>query len=396
MKPVYLDHHATTPLDPRVFEEMKPYFLEEFGNAASRNHVFGWAALKAVDKARSQVADFLGAAPKEIVFTSGATESNNLALVGLAEGHLKAGDHVVVGNIEHKSVLDCLPVLRKKGIDVTLAAADEFGRLSATRLREWVTEKTRLISVMTANNEVGTLNPIGEIGKFAQEKNIFFHTDAVCAAGMIHIHVDDLKVDLLSLSGHKIHGPKGAGVLYIRNKTPRIKLEALLHGGGQERGLRSGTLNVPAIVGLGKACELALQEGPTTSEKIKSLRDRLERRLFAEIPDLRLNGHPTERLPQNLNVSFQDVDKISFFKEIKDLAVSTGAACTTASLEPSHVLKAMGLSAERINTTLRLSFGRFTTTEEIDFAAKTLIEAARRCRNPSLVQKTKKDAIVSL
>ena len=357
MKAVYLDNHATTPMDPRVFEAMKPYFLEDFGNAASRNHQFGWKAEKAVEIARKQIASLIGANEKEIIFTSGATESDNMGILGVAEMYSEIGDHIITTNIEHKAILDSCKVAEKRNFKVTYLPVDKFGQISVDQVREAITEKTILISVMFANNEIGTINPIAAIGALAKEKGIVFHTDAVQGLGRVPIDVEAMKIDLLSMSGHKLYGPKGVGALYVRRKNPRVKVSPLIHGGGHERGMRSGTLNVPGIVGLGMACELAQNEMAQDSEKQKFLRDRLEKKLFDALDEIHLNGHPTDRLPNNLNISFAFVEGESLMMGIKDIAVSSGSACTTASLEPSYVLRAIGVTEDLAHTSIRFGLG---------------------------------------
>ena len=393
MKMIYLDNHATTPMDPRVFETMKPYFLDDFGNAASRNHAFGWKAEKAVELARQQIARLINANEKEIIFTSGATESDNMAILGVAEMYAEKGDHIIVSNIEHKAILDSCKVAEKRGFKVTYLPVDKFGRVSAEQVRAALTDKTILISIMFANNEVGSINPIAEIGKLAKERGILFHTDAVQALGRVPINVEAMGIDLLSISGHKIYGPKGVGALYVRRKNPRVKVSPLIHGGGHERGMRSGTLNVPGIAGLGKACELALNEMAQDYEKQKSLRDRLEKKIFTELDEVYLNGHPTERLPNNLNVSFAFVEGESLMMGMKDVAVSSGSACTTASLEPSYVLRALGVGEDLAHTSIRFGLGRFTTLEEIDYTAEQIVKIVKRLREMSPLYEMAKEGI---
>ena len=393
MKMIYLDNHATTPMDPRVFETMKPYFLDDFGNAASRNHAFGWKAEKAVELARQQIARLINANEKEIIFTSGATESDNMAILGVAEMYAEKGDHIIVSNIEHKAILDSCKVAEKRGFKVTYLPVDKFGRVSAEQVRAALTDKTILISIMFANNEVGSINPIAEIGKLAKERGILFHTDAVQALGRVPIDVEAMGIDLLSISGHKIYGPKGVGALYVRRKNPRVKVSPLIHGGGHERGMRSGTLNVPGIAGLGKACELALNEMAQDYEKQKSLRDRLEKKIFTELDEVYLNGHPTERLPNNLNVSFAFVEGESLMMGMKDVAVSSGSACTTASLEPSYVLRALGVGEDLAHTSIRFGLGRFTTLEEIDYTAEQIVKIVKRLREMSPLYEMAKEGI---
>jgi len=393
MKMIYLDNHATTPMDPRVFEAMKPYFLEDFGNAASRNHAFGWKAEKGVELARQNIAKLINANEKEIIFTSGATESDNMAILGVAEMYAEKGNHIIVSNIEHKAILDSCKVAEKRGCKVTYIPVDKFGRVNTDQIRKAITDKTILISIMFANNEIGSINPIAEIGKLAKEKGILFHTDAVQALGRVSIDVEAMGIDLLSISAHKIYGPKGVGALYVRRKNPRVKVTPLIHGGGHERGMRSGTLNVPGIVGLGKACEIALAELQIDAATQKRLRDRLEARIFSELDEVYLNGHPTERLPNNLNVSFAFVEGESLMMGIKDVAVSSGSACTTASLEPSYVLKALGVGDDLAHTSIRFGLGRFTTEEEIEYTATQIIKTVKRLREMSPLYEMSKEGI---
>jgi cysteine desulfurase len=393
MKPVYLDNHATTPMDPRVFEAMKPYFLEDFGNAASRNHQFGWRAEKAVEIARKQIAALINANEKEIIFTSGATESDNMAILGVAEMYAEKGDHIITTNIEHKAILDSCKIAEKRNFKVTYLPVDKFGQVSIDDVRNAITEKTILISIIFANNEIGTINPIAAIGALAKEKGILFHTDAVQGVGRVPIDVEAMKIDLLSISGHKLYGPKGVGALYVRRKNPRVKVSPLIHGGGHERGMRSGTLNVPGIVGLGKACELAKEELGQDAERQRFLRDRLQSKLFEALDEIHLNGHPVDRLPNNLNVSFAFVEGESLMMGIKDIAVSSGSACTTASLEPSYVLRAIGVTEDLAHTSIRFGLGRFTTQEEIDFTAEQVIKTVRRLREMSPLYEMAKEGI---
>ncbi len=375
---IYLDFHATTPVDPEVFETMKTYFCEEFGNAASANHQFGWTAQTAVEKSRKVLGSFIGAPGKDIVFTSGATESNNLALFGVAETYREKGNHIVTTQTEHKSVLDSCVELEKRGFKITYLEVDSFGRVTAEQINKALTPQTILVSVMGANNEIGTLQPIKEIGKITREKNIIFHTDGVQAVGYLKMDVEEMNVDLLSFSSHKIYGPKGIGALYVRSQNPRIKLKPIIYGGGHEKGLRSGTLNVPGIVGFAKAAELVMANRDKEFEKVKALRDRLQNFLSGKIKKLKINGHPTERLPNNLNMSFEGVDGASLLGEIKELCVSTGSACSSAQINPSHVLTAIGLSPDLAMSTLRLGLGRMTTPEDVENAGKILAEAILR------------------
>lgn len=380
--PIYMDNHATTPVDPRVLEAMLPYFTERFGNAASRNHSFGWEAEAAVDEAREQVALLVNASSgREIVFTSGASESDNLAIKGAAFAYRQKGDHIVTCVTEHKAVLDSCKTLERAGFRVTYLPVDRYGLISLDQLREAIGEKTILVSIMAANNEIGTIQPVAEIGRIVEEKGVLFHCDATQAVGRIPIDVQAMGIHLLSLSAHKIHGPKGAGALYVRDKNPRVRIVPLLDGGGHERGMRSGTLNVPGIVGLGAACEIARREMAEESARLQALRDRLREGIFCALEDVHLNGHPTRRLPGNLNVSFAGVEGESLLMALKEIAVSTGSACTTAALEPSHVLRALGLKDERIHSSIRFGLGRFNTAEEVEYVIGRVVEEVKRLRS---------------
>lgn len=376
--PVYLDCHATTPTDPRVLEAMLPYFAEKFGNAASRQHAFGREAEEAVERARAQVAALVGASPREISFTSGGTESNNLALKGVAARH--AGGHIITSATEHPSVLDPLRRLEIQGFDVTRLPVDWFGRVSADQVAEAITERTVLVSLMAANNEVGTLHPIADIARVCRERGVLFHTDAVQAAGKIPLDVGELGVGLLSLTAHKMYGPKGVGALYVRRG---VRLAPILDGGGHERGLRSGTLPVPLIVGFGAASEICAQEMTEEAERLTRLRERLRQTIIESLPDTTLNGHPTERLPGNLNLAFPFIDGNALMVAMKSVAVSSGSACTSANPEPSHVLKALGLPEELVRGSIRFGLGRFSTEEEVDYAAGEVIRAAKQLREMS-------------
>lgn len=384
MKPIYLDNHATTALDPKVFEAMKPYFLEEFGNAASRNHVYGNRAFKAVEDARAQVARLINAEPKEIVFTSGATESNNLAVLGLIDACAESCKHIITSMIEHKAVLDSCRVAEKRGAQVTYLPVDSNGQISLEELKSAISDKTALISIMFANNEIGTINEIAKIGEIARERNITFHTDAVQATGRVPIDVQAMGIHLLSLSGHKIYGPKGVGALYVRSKNPRIKLNAQVFGGGHERGLRSGTLNVPGIVGLGMACQIAQEELEKCTKRQATLRNRLQDYLLREFKDLKVNGHPTMRLCNNLSISVPGVEPLALSAALCELAVSSGSACSTGSLMPSHVLRAIGLKDDLALCTVRFGLGRFTTDEEVDQASHIVVEALKKLKNANM------------
>jgi len=378
--PVYLDHHATTPVDPRVLEVMLPLFTTGFGNAASRTHSFGWRAEAVVKEARETLAEAMGAQAKELVFTSGATESDNLAILGTARAYRSKGDHLVTSAIEHNAVLDPCRELEREGFRVTYLAPDRFGVTSAEAVATVLTEKTTLVSIMAANNEIGTLNPIGEIGRLCKGRGVLFHTDACQAFGKLPLDVNALAVDLMSVTAHKLYGPKGVGALYVRASNPRVRLLPLFHGGGHEKGLRSGTLNVPGIAGFAAAARLALKEREAESARLVALRERLWAGL-SELSAVTLNGHPTERLAGNLNVSFDGIDGEALLVALRDLAVSSGSACTSASFEPSHVLRAIGVSDARAHASLRFGLGRFTTAEEIDFAIATVRAAVVRLRD---------------
>lgn len=382
--PIYMDCHATTPVDPRVFEAMLPCFEEQFGNPASQNHSFGWEAEKLVEGARAQVARLIGAQAKEIIFTSGTTESNNIALKGALERYREKGNHLVTQVTEHKSVLDTAKHLEKEGARVTFLGVDRYGLIDLDELRAALSDQTLLISVMAANNEIGTLQPIEKIGKLAKEKGILFHVDAAQAAGKIPIDVEKIGIDLLSFSAHKMYGPKGIGALYVRGKNPRVRLTPLIHGGGHEGGLRSGTLNVPAIAGFGKACEIAERELEEEGARLLGLRTRLHESITGSLDEVFLNGPPVKRLPGNLNLSFRAVEGESLLTALsEEIAVSSGSACSSARVEPSYVLKALGLEEELIHASIRFGLGRFNTEEEVDFAAKEVIRTVHRLRELS-------------
>jgi cysteine desulfurase len=381
--PIYLDYQATTPVDERVLQAMLPFFREEFGNAASRSHAFGWKAEQAVEKAREEVAALLGASAKEILFTSGSTEAINLALKGALEMYAAKGRHIVTSLAEHKAVLDTCKHLEKLGCEVTYLKPDRHARIDPEAVRTALRADTVLVAIMWANNEVGTLNPIREIGAVCRSAGVLFFSDATQAAGKVPIDVEADHVDLLCLSAHKMYGPKGVGALYVRRKSPRVRLAAQIDGGGHERGMRSGTLNVPGIVGLGKACELARLELESEACRCRELRDHLHQRITKELGYVELNGHPSERLPGNLNLSFHFVEGESLIMGISDVAVSSGSACTSASLEPSHVLRAMDVGEELAHSSIRFGIGRFTTREEVDYAADVLVKAVRRLREMS-------------
>jgi cysteine desulfurase len=379
-KPLYLDYHATTPVDPRVLESMLPYFTEHFGNAASRQHAYGWSAQEAVDRARSEVAGLIGASAREIVFTSGATESNNLAIKGVAEARRSSGDHVVTAATEHKSVLDSFRRLEALGWRVTIVGVGSDGRVDLDRLRAAVDERTVLVSVMAANNEIGTIQPIDEIAAIAHERGALFHTDAAQAAGKIPIDVDAMGIDLLSLTAHKFYGPKGAGALYVRRRRPKIELAPQVDGGGQEGGVRSGTLNVPGIVGLGAAARLCREEMTSESGRLGALRDALLEGLKARV-DVRVNGSTEHRLPHNLHVSFDDVEGEALLMALGGLAVSTGSACSSGSHAPSHVLEAIGAVGDRPSASIRFGLGRWTSDSDVASAidqVTTVVGSLRR------------------
>ena len=381
--PIYLDNNSTTRTDPRVVEAMLPYFTDVYGNAASRNHPFGWAAEEAVETARGQIAALIGGTAKEIIFTSGATEANNLALKGVAAMYKKKGNHIITTATEHKCVLDTSKRLERDGYQVTYLPVDKDGRVTAAQIREAMTDKTILVSVMFANNEIGTIQPIAEIGALCKEKGILFHTDAVQACGKVPVDVEAMGIDLLSLSAHKLYGPKGIGALYVRKKNPRVRLEPQIDGGGHERGMRSGTLPVPMIAGLGAACEIARLEMPAESKRVFELRERLREGIMNQLPETYVNGHATERLPGNANISFAYVEGEGLMMGVKDVAVSSGSACTSASLEPSYVLRALGVGDELAHSSLRFGVGRFNTVEEIDYTIDLVVREVRRLREMS-------------
>ncbi|MCS6954253.1 MAG: IscS subfamily cysteine desulfurase [Bryobacterales bacterium] len=382
-KEVYFDNHATTPVDPRVVEAMLPYFTEKFGNAASKSHRFGWEAERAVETARRQVAALIGAEAREIVFTSGATESNNLALKGVAERYAGQGDHLITALTEHKAVLDPCRALERRGYRVTYLPVDREGLLDPDDVRKAITPRTILISVMYANNEIGVVQPIAEIGRIAREHGVLFHTDATQAVGKIPVDVNRDAVDLLSLSAHKMYGPKGVGALYVRHRDRQVELAAQMDGGGHERGVRSGTLNVPGIVGLGEACAICQQEMPQEAERLRRLRDRLKTLLESGLEEVYVNGSMERRLPNNLNMSFLYVEADALLVALKDIALSTGSACTSAIPEPSHVLRALHLPEGRAQSAVRFGLGRFNTEEEVDYVAARVIEAVTKLRELS-------------
>ncbi|MGB6200490.1 MAG: IscS subfamily cysteine desulfurase [Candidatus Acidiferrales bacterium] len=391
--PVYMDNHATTPVDPRVLDAMLPYFREKFGNSASRNHSFGWTAEEAVENARGQVARLINATPKEIIVTSGATESDNLAIKGVAEMYREKGNHIITQVTEHKAVLDTCKRLEKYGFEVTYLPVQKDGRVDLDELRRAITAKTILITIMYANNEIGVIQPIAEIGKIAKEKGVLFHVDGVQAAGKVPVDVQKDNIDLLSISAHKMYGPKGVGALYVRRRNPRVQLAAVIDGGGHERGMRSGTLNVPGIVGMGAASEICQKEMPVESVRLAGLRDRLKDGLFARLDELYINGSMEHRLPNNLNVSFAFVEGESLLMGINDIAVSSGSACTSATLEPSYVLKALGVGEDLAHTSIRFGLGRFNTQEDVDYVTDRVSEVVIRLRELSPLYEMAKEGV---
>jgi cysteine desulfurase len=391
--PIYFDNHATTQVDPRVVQAMLPYFTEKFGNAASRNHPFGWAGEEAVENARAQVASLIGATPKEIIFTSGATESDNLMIKGVAEMYREKGNHIITQAIEHKAVLDTCKRLEKDGFEVTYLPVGKDGRVNPEDVRKAITPKTILITIMYANNEIGVINPIQEIGKIAKEHGIFFASDGVQAVGKIPVDVQKDNIDLLAISAHKIYGPKGVGALYVRRRNPRVQLAAIIDGGGHERGMRSGTLNVPGIVGLGAACEIAQKEMAEESARLRKLRDRLKTGLEAKLDEVYINGSLEHRLPNNLNMSFAYVEGESLLMGINDIAVSSGSACTSATLEPSYVLKALGVGEDLAHTSIRFGLGRFNTEEEVDYVTEKMVQVVTKLRELSPLYEMAKEGI---
>ena len=380
---VYLDNNATTPVDPQVLEAMLPYFCEKFGNAASRSHSFGWEAEEAVKLGRQQVAELIGAEADDILFTSGATEGNNLAIKGVAAMYVDKGRHVITQATEHKAVIDPCKYLEQHGCRVTFLPVDRFGRVDVGQLANAIKDDTVLVSIMHGNNEVGTLQPIGEIGKLCKQRGVLFHTDCCQTFGKVPINVHEMGIDLLTCSAHNIYGPKGVGAMYVGRKRPRVRCEPILHGGGHERGMRSGTLNVPGIVGLGKAAELCRLHMDTEPARLTALRDRLWQGLSSQLDQVFLNGHPTERTPSNLSVSFAFVEGESLMMGMSDIAVSSGSACTSASLEPSYVLKALGVGEEYAHSSIRFSVGRFNTEAEIDYTIERVVAAVRKLREMS-------------
>ena len=391
--PIYMDNHSTTQCDPRVVDAMLPYFTEKFGNSASRNHSFGWEGEEGVAYARKQIAKLINADAKEIVFTSGATESDNLALKGVVEMYKEKGDHIITSSTEHRAILDAAKSLEKRDMNVTYLPVDKFGMVNPEDVRGAITDKTILISVMLANNEIGTINPIKEIGKIAKEKGVLFHCDATQGVGKIPVDVQDLGIDLMSFTSHKIYGPKGVGALYVRRKAPRVRLVPMIDGGGHERGMRSGTLPVPSIVGFGKAVELCAQEMAEESIRTKTLRDRLHEGITGALEEVYLNGHPTERLPGNLNISFAYVEGEALLMGVKEIALSSGSACTSATLEPSYVLRALGVGSDLAHSSIRFGVGRFTTAEEVEYTIDRMIKAVNHLREMSPLYEMAKEGI---
>ena len=391
--PIYMDNHATTRPDPRVIEEMMPYFGEKFGNAASRNHEFGWVAEQAVEQARERIAKLIGATSKEIIFTSGATESDNLAIKGVAEMYKEKGNHIITQAIEHKAVLDTCKRLEKYGFRVTYLPVQKDGRIDLDDLKRSMDDKTILVTIMAANNEIGALQPIREIGALCHERGVLFHTDAVQAIGKVPFNVIQDNVDLASITAHKLYGPKGVGALYVRRKNPRVQLVAQIDGGGHERGMRSGTLNVPGIVGLGKACEIATNGMAEEAKKLAALRDRLKDAIMGQLDECYINGSIEHRLPGNLNISFAYVEGESLLMGINDIAVSSGSACTSATLEPSYVLKALGAGDDLAHSSIRFGLGRFNTEAEVDYVAERVVDTVKRLRELSPLYEMAKEGI---
>jgi cysteine desulfurase len=391
--PIYMDNHATSPLDPRVLDAMMPYLTKTFGNAASRNHSFGWEAEQAVEKARAQIAKLIGATAKEIIFTSGATESNNLAIKGIAEMYRERGNHIITQVTEHKAVLDTCKRLEKYGYRVTYLPVKADGLIDLDDLKRAMDDKTILVSIMFANNEIGVIQPIAEIGKLCHERNVIFHTDAVQAVGKVPVDVIAMNIDVLSLSGHKIYGPKGVGALYVRRRNPRVQIAAQIDGGGHERGMRSGTLNVPGIAGLGEACEIAGKEMVSEAARLTAMRDRLRAKLESQLDYVHVNGSWEHRLPGNLNMSFVYVEGESLLMGINDIAVSSGSACTSATLEPSYVLKALGLGDDVAHSSIRFGLGRFNSEAEVDYVADKLIDVVQKLRELSPLYEMVKEGI---
>ncbi|HYL15298.1 MAG TPA: IscS subfamily cysteine desulfurase [Terriglobales bacterium] len=391
--PIYMDNHATTPVDPRVLQEMLPYFAERFGNAASRNHAFGWVAEEAVETARERIAKLIGATNKEIIFTSGATESDNLAIKGVAEMYREKGNHIITAVTEHKAVLDACKRLEKYGYRVTYLPVQKDGLIDLEDLKRAIDAKTILVTIMAANNEIGVLQPIEEVGKLCRERGVIFHSDATQAVGKMLVDVNKQCIDLMSISAHKMYGPKGVGALYVRRKNPRVQLSPIIDGGGHERGMRSGTLNVPGIVGLGKACAIATEEMPKEACHLAGLRNRLRDKIMSRLDEVYINGSMEHRLPGNLNLSFAYVEGESLLMGINDVAVSSGSACTSATLEPSYVLKALGTGDELAHSSIRFGLGRFNTEAEVDYVADRVCETVERLRELSPLYEMAKEGV---
>ena len=391
--PIYMDNHATTPLDPRVLEEMLPYFMEKFGNAASRNHSFGWAGEEGVETARERVAKLVGATTKEIIFTSGATESDNLAIKGVAEMYKEKGNHIITAVTEHKAVLDTCKRLEKYGYRVAYLPVQKDGLVDLDDLKRAIDDKTILVTIMAANNEIGVLQPVAEIGKLCRERGVIFHSDATQAVGKVPVDVNKQNIDVMSISAHKMYGPKGVGALYVRRKNPRVQISAIIDGGGHERGMRSGTLNVPGIVGLGKACLICMEDMPKESCHLAGMRNRLRDNIMSRLDEVYINGSMEHRLPGNLNISFAYVEGESLLMGINDVAVSSGSACTSATLEPSYVLKALGTGDDLAHSSIRFGIGRFNTEAEIDYVADRVVETVQRLRELSPLYEMHKEGI---
>jgi len=391
--PIYMDNHSTTRVDPRVVEAMLPYFTEKYGNAASRNHCFGWEAEQAVEESREKIARIINAEAREIIFTSGATESNNLALKGVVEMYKEKGDHIITQVTEHRSVLDTARRLERSGIKVTYVPVDKYGLVDPDDVRKAITDRTILISIMLVNNEIGVIQPVEEIGKIAKERGILFHCDATQGVGKIKVDVHALGADLLSYTAHKIYGPKGIGALYVRRRNPRVRLAPIIDGGGHERGMRSGTLNVPGIVGFAKACEIAMEVMDEEAKRLLYLREKLRKGIMDQLEDVYLNGHPEKRVPGNLNLSFAYVEGESLLMGMKEIALSSGSACTSATLEPSYVLQALGVGPELAHSSVRFGLGRFNTEEEVDYVIGRVIETVNRLREMSPLYEMVKEGI---
>jgi len=391
--PIYMDNHATTAMDPRVLEEMLPYFMEKFGNAASRNHSFGWVGEEATELGRERVAKLVGATTKEIIFTSGATESDNLAIKGAAEMYKEKGNHIITAVTEHKAVLDTCKRLEKYGYRVTYLPVQKDGLVDLDDLKRAIDDKTILVTIMAANNEIGVVQPVAEIGKLCHERGVIFHSDATQAVGKIPIDVNKQNIDLMSISAHKMYGPKGVGALYVRRKNPRVQISAIIDGGGHERGMRSGTLNVPGIVGLGKACAIASEEMAKESCHLAGLRNRLRDKIMGRLDEVYINGSWEHRLPHNLNISFAYVEGESLLMGINDIAVSSGSACTSATLEPSYVLKALGTGDDLAHSSIRFGIGRFNTEAEVDYVADRVVETVSRLRELSPLYEMAKEGV---